>query len=112
MNTSSTGTIMTWLNCEAIAKAREIPSRAMRRQFHSTTSRGAYKVWDTAIAVNTAPNVPHAAAMLGGENHKVLARITNAEKQYRASAVYPPASPYKRLDTYHKEAPSNVPNNM
>src|ERR1044071_7850557 len=65
MNAINSGRIITRLNCDPIASARETPSSRMRRQFHNTTSRGAYSVCETAIAVNTAPNVPQAPVIFG-----------------------------------------------
>src|SRR6266496_682406 len=96
-------------NCDPIARAREIPSSKILRQFHSTTSRGAYKVWATAIAVKMIPKVPHAAPISGCANQSAVARMIPGEKQYSESAVYPPALPYKRRATYHNEAPSSAP---
>ena len=53
----------------------------MRRQFQTTTSRGAYKVCATAMAVKIAPNAPHAAPISGCANQSALARRMAGEKQ-------------------------------
>src|SRR5215468_877843 len=98
-------------NCDPIARAIETPSRRILRQFQSTTSRGAYNVWATAIAVKIVPNVPQAAPISGGENpQNEVARMIPGEKQYNDNAMYPPAFPYKRRATYQRDAPSNAPN--
>ena len=81
MNASVRGTITISENWHPTARASESPSKMIRRQFHSTTSRGAYKVCATAIAVKIAPKVPHAAPISGCADHSVLARIIAGEKQ-------------------------------
>src|SRR4029077_12931885 len=96
-------------NCEPTAIASDVPSSIIRRQFHSTTSRGAYSVCATAIAVNTAPNAGHAAPISGSVCHTALAWIIAGEKQYNVSATNPPAFPHSRRATYHSDAPSNIP---
>src|SRR5438445_301928 len=99
MKASSKGTTIATSNCDPMARARETARSTIRRQFHSTTSRGAYKVCETAMAVNTAPNIPQTAPMCGGEYQSELVRITVGEKQYNPSAMKPP----------HIEPPSIVP---
>src|SRR5581483_997532 len=74
-------------NCDPTASVNERPSSRMRRQFQSTTSRGAYNVCATAMAVKIAPNAPHAAPISGGADHSELLRITPGEKQYSTSAM-------------------------
>jgi len=61
--------------------ASETPSSTMRRQFQSTTSRGAYKVCATAMAVKMVPNAPHAARISGSVCQPALACISEGEKQ-------------------------------
>src|SRR5579862_2838809 len=73
-------------NRQPIANANDNPSNRMRRQFHSTTSRGAYNVCATAIAVNTAPKVPQAAPISGCVIQRVLFRRIKGEKQYNTKA--------------------------
>ena len=68
-------------NCEPTASASDNPSSTMRRQFHSTTSRGAYRVWATAMAVKIAPNAPQAAPISGSADQTALARMIPGEKQ-------------------------------
>src|SRR5512132_28980 len=80
-NSKAIGTKMMRENWHPTAIAKDSPSSRMRRQFHSTTSRGAYKVCATAIAVKTAPKAPHAAATSGGANQPELARRIAGEKQ-------------------------------
>src|SRR5947199_10810194 len=103
---SSRGTTIASSNCEPTAKASETASNTIRRQFHRTTSRGAYKVWETAMAVNTAPNIPQTAPMCGCEYQSEPVRITVGEKQYNPSAIKPPAFPKSLRDTYQREPPS------
>src|SRR5689334_3822974 len=81
MKITSTGAAIASSNCDPTASASDTPSSRIRRQFHNTTSRGAYSVWHTAIPVNTAPNMPQTAATLGGENQSALARMTLGEEQ-------------------------------
>ena len=81
MNASATGTTTIRENCEPTASASDKPSSMMRRQFHSTTSRGAYKVWATAMAVKMAPNAPQAAPASGSANHRAQERRMPGEKQ-------------------------------
>ena len=110
MNPNSRGTTIVSSNCDPTANASETASSTIRRQFQSTTSRGAYKVWETAIAVKTAPKTPHAAPICGSADHSELLRITVGEKQYSPSAIKPPAFPYSRRETYHRDPPSRMPN--
>ena len=81
MNASAAGTTTISENCEPTASASDKPSSMMRRQFHSTTSRGAYKVWATAMAVKMAPNAPQAAPTSGSANHRAQERTIPGEKQ-------------------------------
>src|SRR5437667_10169639 len=110
MNASVTGRTTISENCDPTASARDKPRSRMRRQFHSTTSRGAYKVCATAMAVKIVPKVPQTAPISGCATHNEVAQMIPGEKQYNDSAVYPPAFPYKRRATYHNDAPSNAPN--
>ena len=81
MKASAAGTTMTSENCEPTARASDNPSSAMRRQFHKMTSRGAYNVWATAMAVKIAPNAPQAAPTSGSANHRAQERAIPGEKQ-------------------------------
>src|ERR1700722_12272714 len=87
MKASAIGSRIIKENWDPIAKASESPSSKVRRQFHTTTSRGAYKVWATAMAVKMAPNVPHAAPISGCAKYRVLLRSITGEKQYEANAM-------------------------
>ena len=60
-------------NCDPTAMLSEIPRSKIRRQFHSTTSRGAYSVCATAMAVKIVPKAPHAVAISGSVCHNALA---------------------------------------
>ena len=60
-------------NCDPTAMASETPSSTMRRQFHSTTSRGAYSVCATAMAVKMVPKAPQAATISGSVCQTALA---------------------------------------
>ncbi len=68
-------------NCEPTAMASETASNMMRRQFQRTTSRGAYRVWATAMAVKIAPKDPQAARISGSVCQTALAWIMDGEKQ-------------------------------
>jgi hypothetical protein len=81
MRASEIGTSNRIENWHPTANAKESPKSRMRRQFQITTSRGAYKVWATAIEVKTAPNVPQAAGISGGASQSVLLSIIAGEKQ-------------------------------
>ena len=107
MNPSATNATAASAMCDPAASAIASPSSPIRLQFHSTTSRGAYSVCDTAIAVNTMPNAPHAATIAGW---MAAARMMiTGENVYSASAMYPPALPYSRRATYHSDAPNSTP---
>src|SRR6059058_3862052 len=58
----------------------------MRRQFHKITSRGAYKVWATAIAVKIAPNAPR-LHRLQVRPQKAKWRAECPEKNSKGSAL-------------------------
>src|SRR5579859_1171444 len=103
------GTTTSSENCDPMAMARETPSSTIRRQFQSTTSRGAYNVCATAIAVKIVPNAPQVATISGSVCQTALAWISEGEKQYRVRAMNPPVFPQRRRATYHKEAPRNMP---
>src|SRR6202022_583695 len=62
------------------------------------------------MAVKIAPKAPQAAPISGSADQMALPRMMAGEKQYRASATYPPALPNRRRATYQIEAPSNRPN--
>src|SRR5215469_13778536 len=111
MNASPSGTTTISENWEPIASASDTPSKVIRRQFHSTTSRGAYSVCATAMLVKIAPKAPQAAPVSGSANHTDAARMIPGEKQYSVSAIYPPSFPKRRRATYHTEAPSITPKN-
>ncbi len=108
---NTTSTTATSENCVPTASAIANPSNKIRREFHSTTSRGAYSVWATAIPVNTIPNAPHTTLISPKFRVPATARIMPGEKQYSANAMYPPIFPYRRRDTYHSDAPSIAPKN-
>ncbi len=85
MKPSASNAISARARCEPTASVMASPSRPMRFQFHSTTSRGAYSVCDTAIAVNTIPNAPQAATIAGW---MAAARpMITGEKEYSVSAM-------------------------
>ena len=75
------GTTTTRENWEPTASTRDSASNKMRRQFHKITSRGAYRVWATAMAVKIAPNAPQAAPVSGSAEKTALARRMPGEKQ-------------------------------
>src|SRR5437899_975442 len=81
MNPNASGTTTIRENCDPTASASDNPSNTILRQFHSTTSRGAYSVWATAIAVNTAPKAPQAAPISGSTSHMLALRKIAGEKQ-------------------------------
>jgi hypothetical protein len=81
------GSRMTSENWQPMARVNDNPSRRIRRQFQSTTSRGAYKVCDTAMAVKIAPKEPHAAPISGCVSQSVLFRRMRGEKQYNVRAM-------------------------
>ena len=81
MNASAAGIVITSENCVPTASGSESPSKRIRRQFQSTTSRGAYKVCATAIAVKMVPNAPQAAAISRCVNPSALPPIIPGEKQ-------------------------------
>src|SRR5947207_3211522 len=87
MNSRARGTTIISENWLPAARVNDSASRMIRCQFHNTTSRGAYKVWATAIAVNIAPNAPQAAGPSGCAAHKLLTRSTPGAKQYSTSAI-------------------------
>src|SRR5207247_11384283 len=65
--------------------ASDNPSSRIRRQFQSTTSRGAYSVCATAIAVHTAPNAPHTPPISPRLCAPATLTIIAGEKQDRKS---------------------------
>ena len=65
MNASAIGSTTIRGNCEPTASASDNPSSTIRRQFHKITSRGAYNVCATAMAVKMAPKAPQAAPISG-----------------------------------------------
>ncbi len=81
MNASATGTTTINENWEPTASTSDSASSKMRRQFHKITSRGAYNVWATAMAVKIAPNAPQAAPTSGSAEKSELARRMPGEKQ-------------------------------
>src|SRR5579872_6423283 len=87
MNASATGARMTSENSQPMARESDNPRSRILRQFHNTTSRGAYRVCATAIAVKIAPNVAQAAPISGGATQSVLARRMVGEKQYNVNAM-------------------------
>src|ERR1051326_6208184 len=84
------GTTTSSENWDPTAMARETPSSTIRRQFQSTTSRGAYNVCATAIAVKIVPKAPQATTISGSVCQAALDWIREGEKQYRVSAIKPP----------------------
>ena len=78
MNARAAGTTTISENCEPTARASDSPNNTMRRQFHRTTSRGAYRVWATAMAVKMAPKAPQAAPTSGSANHRAQERTIPA----------------------------------
>ena len=109
MNASATGTTTTSENWEPTASASDNPSSTMRRQFHRTTSRGAYSVWATAMAVKIAPNAPQAAPTSGSADQSALARIDAGRETVKSQSNVSPGIAEKRRATYHREAPSSSP---
>src|SRR4051812_30353348 len=103
MKPKAIGMTITTENCAAVANPNANPSSRMRFQFHSTTSRGAYNVCASPMAVKIAPKAPQSAMTLGCT---VDARtIAMGEKAYRTSAMYPATFPYSRRATYQSDAP-------
>ena len=65
MNSSAGNSRIQKENCAPTQIAMESPSSRIRRQFHRTTSRGAYSVCATAMLVKIRPKPPQAPTMDG-----------------------------------------------
>ena len=81
MNASASGSTTIKGNCEPTASATDNPNSKIRRQFHKITSRGAYNVWATAMAVKMAPKAPQAAPISGSADQMAAERTIPGEKQ-------------------------------
>lgn len=65
MNSNAIGTISNTAELAPQPTPSAVPSSRMRFQFHRITSRGAYSVCATPMAVKIAPNAAHPAMISG-----------------------------------------------